>query len=295
MLSVSNALFLKQSDVLISGLLPLWMNVKHQPPFSFIEKSYTSNVVLVAQKYRVVFLLNMSISLLTNDGNIRSSIVFETLSKCLVGLLQSFGTTQLEFRFTVIAHGNSSRCRVIVQDISPTTDNIYSFLKEIYKELLEFENLLLKTVDTDLFSTFEEGLAALDLLPKDHLPVLVYITDGVSVARNSSKWIGKSHLPMRLVYGKVSLSIIQVGSENGFTPNTQFGNVPDNELLRFICILLSGRFLYASDTPYITAGDLKPNFYHVQLLFREADYSKVVSLNVDSERYIAFKGVQRND
>ena len=69
--------------------------------------------------------------------------------------------------------------------------------------------------------------------------------------------------------------------------------MPDNELLRFICILLSGRFLYASDTPYITSSDSKPNFYHVQLLFREADYSKKISLNVDSERYLAIQGNTR--
>lgn len=96
------------------------------------------------------------------------------------------------------------------------------------------------------------------------------------------------------MYGKVSLSVIQVGSENGFTPNTPFGNVPDNELLRFICILLSGRFLYAQDLPLITNSDLDfANFYHFQLLYREADYSKVVSLNVDSERYVAIQGKTR--
>ena len=89
--------------------------------------------------------------------------------------------------------------KILIQDIQPTRDNINEFLKEIYDAALEFENGLYELEDTDLFSTFEQGLAALDLLPKDHLPVLVYITDGVSVARNSSKLMGKSHLPMRLV------------------------------------------------------------------------------------------------
>jgi len=77
-------------------------------------------------------------------------------------------------------------------------------------------------------------------------------------------------------------------------PNTPFGNVPDNELLRFICILLSGRFLYAEDLPLITENTPEnENYYHSQLLGRETDYSKVVSLNVDSERYVAIQGNSR--
>ena len=71
-----------------------------------------------------------------------------------MGLLQSIGNSSLQFRFSVIAHAMSKKSKVIIQDISPTGENINGFLKEIYREILEFENLLLQDVNTDIFSTF---------------------------------------------------------------------------------------------------------------------------------------------
>jgi hypothetical protein len=101
--------------------------------------------------------------------------------------------SKVDIRYSVIIHGFSRKSKVVIQDSSVGNLDI---LKEIFMEIMEFESNLEAKVDTDIFSRFEEGLQSLDLLPKDYLPVLVYITDGVSVAR-SSNLIGKSHLPMR--------------------------------------------------------------------------------------------------
>ena len=199
MLSVRNPLFLKQSDVFLLGLLPIWMNLKHVGSFTF--EATGSNVTVVSDSYRIVFLLNLTHSMKSVDsqtGFIKSNLAFETLSKCLYGLLQQFSDITLKFRISVIAHGPSKKIKTLIQDIQPNLGNIHQYLKEIYNEALEFENNLLSREEMDIFSTFEEALGALDFLPKDHLPVLVYITDGVSVSRNYSKAIG--YLPMRLVY-----------------------------------------------------------------------------------------------
>lgn len=121
----------------------------------------------------------------------RNHRVFETLCKCIIGLLSD---ANVNIRYSVIIHGYSKKSKVVLQDCSIGNIDI---LKEIFNQIVDFESNLLGKVDTDIFSTFEEGLVALDALPKDYLPVLVYITDGVAVSRSVN--FRKSHLPMRFV------------------------------------------------------------------------------------------------
>ncbi|RKO90864.1 hypothetical protein BDK51DRAFT_50233 [Blyttiomyces helicus] len=127
--------------------------------------------------------------------------------------------------------------------------------------------------------TLEYGLFALGLLPQDSIPAMVLITDGISTAND----IGSRDICRRIARDNIIMTIIQVGSAQGFTPSVNFGHVPDNELLRLLSLASFGKFLYSSDCRYLeTETDVDvapstpppPNFYHRVLLIRESSFAK---------------------
>jgi len=99
----------------------------------------------------------------------------------------------------------------------------------------------------------------------------------------------------KLVKDNVLVTIIQVGSCNGYTPNSNFGYVVDNEQLRFIALATSGKFLYSNDCPLLDEYDenessRSPNFYHHTLMLRERSFTK---LNSDNRYNSVYDGCER--
>ncbi|TPX65699.1 hypothetical protein CcCBS67573_g08044 [Chytriomyces confervae] len=154
-------------------------------------------------------------------------------------------------------------------------------------------------------NTLEHGLLALRLLPADCSPVLIALTDGVSMSLLKGEFRYRD-VGRRLSRDAVQVSIIQVGSNRGLYPSVNFGYVPDNEALRFIAFATFGKLLYASDCKYLdpivsednqyptplTAGiptsatssdsfssipasyNPPPNFCHRHLLMRDVHFAK---------------------
>ncbi|KAJ3236516.1 KICSTOR complex protein szt2 [Chytriomyces hyalinus] len=154
-------------------------------------------------------------------------------------------------------------------------------------------------------NTLEHGLLALRLLPADCSPVLIALTDGVSMSLMKGEFVYRD-VCRRLSRDAVQVSIIQVGSNRGFYPSVNFGYVPDNEALRFIAFATFGKLLYASDCKYLdpifnednqyptpltanvptsaTSSDSfssipasynpPPNFYHRHLIMRDVHLAK---------------------
>ncbi|KAL5039193.1 hypothetical protein RTP6_006390 [Batrachochytrium dendrobatidis] len=101
------------------------------------------------------------------------------------------------------------------------------------------------------FSTLDAGLLALELLPSDAMPAIIYVTDGVSPEWGSKDVIPR-HIHRRIVRDFTRVNIIQVGSSDGFLPQVSLGYVPNTEFLRFIAQALFGVFMYDSDCPYMS-------------------------------------------
>ncbi|RUS34046.1 hypothetical protein BC938DRAFT_482677 [Jimgerdemannia flammicorona] len=91
------------------------------------------------------------------------------------------------------------------------------------------------------------GLLALNLLPQDARPSLVFITDGVVKSNLQDEEVVRS-----FAKDDIPCTIIQVGSGQGFCPASNFGFVPDNEILRFLAAATGGKFIYSSDCKAIT-------------------------------------------
>ncbi|KAG0169771.1 hypothetical protein DFQ30_003243 [Apophysomyces sp. BC1015] len=127
------------------------------------------------------------------------------------------------------------------------------------------------------------GSFALSLLPSESQPLLVLITDGVVRSNLQDESVIR-----QLSSDDISCSIIQIGSNGGFTPGCNFGFVPDNEILRFVANATNGQFMYAENCPPCvqdhTANDedriaSPPNIYHYRLLMREVFLDKSRSEN----------------
>ncbi|KAJ3082202.1 hypothetical protein HDU99_003356 [Rhizoclosmatium hyalinum] len=144
-------------------------------------------------------------------------------------------------------------------------------------------------------NTLEHGLLALRLLPLDCKPVLIVLTDGVSMSLMKGDFIYRD-VCRRLAKDTVHVTIIQVGSNMGFYPGVNFGYVPDNEALRFLALTAFGKFIYSSDCHYLDPAIFgeesapqpestpPPNFYHRNILIRETHLQK--SKKVELYRYV---------
>ncbi|KAJ3036509.1 KICSTOR complex protein szt2, partial [Rhizophlyctis rosea] len=141
-----------------------------------------------------------------------------------------------------------------------------------------------KIVEEGVFRLLEEALFCLDQLPKDAVPVLILVTDGVITDASTSLPISQRTL-WKITKQNVIFTALQTGSGNGFTPSVNYGHVPDNEFLRWLAVATEGKVVYSSDCRYLEADAnqpvpreaLPPNFYHVQFLFRERAYGKVTT------------------
>ncbi|KAJ3035807.1 hypothetical protein HDV00_003388 [Rhizophlyctis rosea] len=210
--------------------------------------------------------------------------------------------------------------RVLLQDVVLTRDNLMAVAERLYDAINAYEDefVVQRQKDTEaaaaiaylppnitpdertsgsyhmadsqdpakegIFRTINHGLLALDQLPKDALPVMVLVTDGVVSDASTADPLAHSVF-CRMVKNHVIFTVLQTGSTNGFTPTVNYGHVPDNEFLRFIASATYGKILYSSDCKYLEADAsqpvpteaLPPNFYHRQLLFRERSFVKVNS------------------
>jgi hypothetical protein len=96
----------------------------------------------------------------------------------------------------------------------------------------------------------------------------------------------------------VHVCVIQVGCNDGFTPNVDFAHIPNQEFLNLLCDSVCGTFLYASDLPYIS--DEPFNFYHQMFIVRSldgpqndfrkkrpVDYVRLANANIESSDAIS--------
>ncbi|KAJ3100643.1 hypothetical protein HDU97_002036 [Phlyctochytrium planicorne] len=142
--------------------------------------------------------------------------------------------------------------------------------------------------DQPILNSLDYALFALRLLPLNTTPVVIYLTDGVSVGMRGGDFVYRDAC-RRLAKENVNFTVIQAGSSDGFVPRVNFGYVPDNEALRFLAIATFGNFIYGSDCKYLdvetviapgTSESLNetppsPNFYHLNLLFRMTVLTKL--------------------
>jgi len=214
-------------------------------------------------------------------------------------------------------NNNGSRYKVILQETLLNLSNIQVMIEELYDLLLDFEMELHHTRNTfDIDDEFKmesipnikyhnqnkNGVFTTNSLEyalfsfavssnnKAHRG-LILITDGVN--RYKSSLLKDSC--RKLVKDNVLVTIIQVGSCNGYIPSSNFGYVVDNEQLRFIALATSGKFLYSNDCPLLDEYDekessLSPNFYHHMLMLRERSFTK---LNSDNRYNSVYDGCER--
>ncbi|KAI9344327.1 hypothetical protein BDR26DRAFT_213079 [Obelidium mucronatum] len=228
---------------------------------------------------------------------------------------------------------------VILQDVQVTSANLFSVTEWLYNSLNEYENEMISLRHMDdksgsfdpqypltnphqsvpsqvsvtsfesfqkppnfnepsPLNTLEYGLLALRLLPSDCKPILIVLTDGVSMSLMKGEFIYRD-VCRRLARDIVHVTIIQIGSTNGFYPEVNFGYVPDNEALRFLALAAFGKFIYSSDCKYLdpavigdtlenpislAIGVSPPNFYHRHILIRETHLQK--SKHVELYRFV---------
>ncbi|KAJ3211664.1 KICSTOR complex protein szt2 [Entophlyctis luteolus] len=205
---------------------------------------------------------------------------------------------------------------VLLQDVQVTQNNLFSVTEILYDRMNQYENeiISLKHLDNEMNETassllnvskvstnypiqlnsLEHGLLALRLLPRDCSPVLIVLSDGVSMSPMKGEFLYRD-VCRRLAKEIVNVTIIQVGSSFGFNPGVNFGFVPDNEALRFLARACFGKFIYSSDCNYLepiarradreTATDSStsnPNFYHRYILIRTTNLSKSKNLKAIS-------------
>ena len=131
-------------------------------------------------------------------------------------------------------------------------------------------------------SIVDFGLYTLAMMPLDFMSIVIYMTDGVS--SNFGEHIS---IDTCRAYNRdyINFSIIQIGSNSGFTPTVSLGYIPNQEDVRFLADALNGTFVYAEDCPYIDdeTVDGNPNPYH--LLFS----MRLNKVNRPNEEYSTFK------
>ncbi|KAJ3070347.1 hypothetical protein HDU98_006628, partial [Podochytrium sp. JEL0797] len=283
----------------------------------------STRIYAMCLKYRVAIVVDVSASMRVVDTNVRGlnrcliPLCFETLCNCLDGISRPYAiknswTGELyEIYVTVLAKAGASMgyrpdlsprahayimrhpVHAILQDVQINSGNLFNVTEWLYHELNAYENEMISLRHMD---DKKHALYALRLIPADCKPVVIVLTDGVSMSLMKGEFIYRD-VCRRLSKELVNVSIIQVGSNSGFYPGVNFGYVPDNEALRFLAMAAFGKFFYASDCRYLdppfkTDGTVHaqpvaspPNFYHRTILIRETLLKK--SKNVDLSRFVA--------
>ncbi|KAJ1930778.1 hypothetical protein FBU59_006943, partial [Linderina macrospora] len=108
-------------------------------------------------------------------------------------------------------------------------------------------------------------------MPEVCAPAFVYITDGVTKSNFSVSKI--QEVTSSLSRRNTQCTIVQVGSQGGFTPDATLGFAGDSEMLLFLAASLNGRFIYASDCPSVVVPK-RANFYHEIMLVGEFRLSR---------------------
>ncbi|KAJ3346090.1 hypothetical protein HDU83_003387 [Entophlyctis luteolus] len=270
-----------------------------------------------SEKYRVSIVVDVSASMRVVDSS------FDELNRVspqiYVTILAKAGAS-MGYRPDISprAHDYISKhpVHVLLQDVQVTQNNLFSVTEILYDRMNQYENeiISLKHLDNEMNETassllnvskvstnypiqlnsLEHGLLALRLLPRDCSPVLIVLSDGVSMSPMKGEFLYRD-VCRRLAKEIVNVTIIQVGSSFGFNPGVNFGFVPDNEALRFLARACFGKFIYSSDCNYLepiarradreTATDSStsnPNFYHRYILIRTTNLSKSKNLKAIS-------------
>ncbi|KAJ1565752.1 KICSTOR complex protein szt2 [Nowakowskiella sp. JEL0078] len=199
-----------------------------------------------------------------------------------ITVVADFGSTLLRsnnMNQSTLDFSSESPLSVLMQDFPLTASNIQDAFTLLYIGICKYENLIVQarkklTKESHdikskkhqpiefvsshhstssagcLYDSLEYGLFQLDLLQKDKSQALIMITDGVSTGSGLPEAKYRDFC-RRIAKKYTAFTVVQVGSSDGFSPNVNFGHVPDNEFLRFIAMATFGRFLYEADCPDI--------------------------------------------
>jgi hypothetical protein len=171
--------------------------------------------------------------------------------------------------------------RVFLHNQSISQSNIMELAENIYTQIIDHENDQIEfeylnsflgphDLSTNDLDILDYGLLALDLLPNDYIPSMIYLTDGVS---NTFGDTIKRETCQRIIRDFILFSLIQIGSGSGFDSSVSLGYIPNYEDMRFLVSALSGELFYADDLPYIKDGEIiERNFYHENFLFHAHNY-----------------------
>jgi hypothetical protein len=171
--------------------------------------------------------------------------------------------------------------------------NIDDLAEIIYTCMIEYENKHIKDIpernnESEVFpcshneNILDVSLYTLNLLPERLLPVVLYISDGVSSDFGSMDLHDTKRSFLR---NYIHFCVLHVGSSMGFTPTSNFGFIPNQEDLRYLSEALGGVFVYAEDCDYLEDNDStdQPNMYHQMLAFKTVKFSNQVVEPMESE------------
>ncbi|CAH2310511.1 Hypothetical predicted protein [Pelobates cultripes] len=259
-------------------------------------------VTFLARQYRFVIELDLSPSTGIVDDSTEEIIfdeIFNSLSRCLLGLLRPFripGSSILfrpEIFVTIQAYSSIiglQSHQVLVQGCQLEEQKLHEFLQQVYVQLGAFENKVAEmlqqqyrptaqdcipqygdqpigckggvsmvTADIGLVSMIRQGILALQLLPANSTAGIIVITDGVTSVPDVAVC---ETLLNQLRSSTIACSFVQVGGVYSY--DCSFGYVPNVELMKFIAMATLGS--YVSSCPELEPGLLDINVYHKSLL-----------------------------
>ncbi|XP_077980912.1 KICSTOR complex protein SZT2-like isoform X2 [Glandiceps talaboti] len=184
----------------------------------------TSHVTFLARCYRLVFILDLSPSMLCVDilsGQVSYDAVFSHFRNCLLGLIKPFtvpGSSLIQtpqIYVTVVAYTpllSSHARQVLVQGCLITKDNVDSLLKRVQADLDQFENCL-----------FEASMESIGINP--HLTEADQLTGGLfddiidkrprSPAKTTAMATPETGLVDMLRYGILALQLLPENTSAG--------------------------------------------------------------------------------
>ncbi|PVU93720.1 hypothetical protein BB561_003082 [Smittium simulii] len=161
-----------------------------------------------------------------------------------------------------------------VQEVKSLTQNINDCLESLlldsesqsFLDCLNDPSIIKTASSCPIVECLKVAKHTLMLLPSTSSASFAYITDGVF--DSSINAANLNSITSWFVENSVNSTVIQVAANSGFNPTVTFGNVADNELIRFLAVALEGNFFYSSDCPdIIPFGEV--NFYHDNLLIKK--------------------------
>ncbi|KAG1706729.1 hypothetical protein DVH05_027582 [Phytophthora capsici] len=217
-----------------------------------------TRVAAVFQRYRCVLCLDASPSILSIDpssGRLFLDLLYESVELFIWSMLRPMEVGGVAFtpeiHVSVLVQGAlvESLC-VLMQGYIVTPTNAAGFLQLIKERFQLIENdwasqaqelgqwgYLGNATPASLDWIVQNAVFALNSLPTDCTPMIVFVTDGVVDVRDAYSY---DNLLMQLVRHDIQCHFLRVGGGGEDELNATFGFVPDTHLLRFVAEYTGG-------------------------------------------------------